>query len=1019
VTEFPAPAEPVSVVVLAAGRPFRGSGPTILETLPDKRRLFEWLKDSFRNLTCHFRIVAGYRFLDIASELQGEDISFEPAWQVKGATASLLKGIASGNACYVTYADIIFRAAAVNAIEAMRGTADVIVAVDTLWRERFIGRAERDLVTAEKVVLDGTNVVRIGNFISESDADGEFIGLAHLSATAVGRIGELAAHQPGCDEWSLSELLGQLVVLGVNMKVIDVHGDWASLDEPQDIARFVHGSKAQTLGRLRRLIRKSIVPSSTVVRFDHWREDRANLLVKLGGLFEGDTVAVRSSAVSEDGWTASMAGRYVTRLGVAMFDKEELADAIDSVFLSYDLPKDADEVLVQSMVMNVAASGVVLSRTLQRGAPYYQVNYDVTTGRTDSITQGVDNSGYLVKCHHSALKSIPGVAPELASLPDAVGELTDLLGYDNLDIEFAITRDAKFNLLQVRPIAAHVGDWWSDDCEVEATLQRAEQTFANWQPPGLAVQGSRTVFSVMTDWNPAEMIGIRPRQLAFDLYRFLVTDSVWARQRAQFGYRNVAPAPLMIALAGHAYIDVRASLNSFLPDSISDALASQLIDAQMDILVESRDLHDKVEFAVATSCMDFGFSVRRMMMRNAEIAGADLDAWAKALVGITRAAMDPRQLDVLDQALQCLESRRRRCVPSSPLQAAFGLLHDCQTWGTLPFAHYARHAFIAKSLLSTASDRGIIGQNADQRFAGSLTTVAREILADSCAVGSGAITPKEFISRHGHLRPGTYEITVPSYRESSHYFDNASSNAKFSAPPTDGLDDDEWVALARALRDLDLPDDIGEVKTWMRRAMEGRERAKHVFTKNVSAALDLIARFGTDIGLDRDTLSFVGLFDLQTVALGGGLTACRDWLVDRATQNRAAHQNAMCVELPPVIASVQDFRIFRHTESHPSFVGLGCAVAEPVVPDRTMGPMDIAGKIVMLLSADPGYDWVFACGPVGLVTAYGGANSHMTIRAAELNLPAAIGVGEPRFEDLRAASLLLLDGAGCRIQVLR
>jgi phosphoenolpyruvate-protein kinase (PTS system EI component) len=81
--------------------------------------------------------------------------------------------------------------------------------------------------------------------------------------------------------------------------------------------------------------------------------------------------------------------------------------------------------------------------------------------------------------------------------------------------------------------------------------------------------------------------------------------------------------------------------------------------------------------------------------------------------------------------------------------------------------------------------------------------------------------------------------------------------------------------------------------------------------------------------------------------------------------------------------------------------------------------MDIAGKIVMLLSADPGYDWVFACGPVGLVTAYGGANSHMTIRAAELNLPAAIGVGEPRFEDLRAASLLLLDGAGCRIQVLR
>ena len=35
----------------------------------------------------------------------------------------------------------------------------------------------------------------------------------------------------------------------------------------------------------------------------------------------------------------------------------------------------------------------------------------------------------------------------------------------------------------------------------------------------------------------------------------------------------------------------------------------------------------------------------------------------------------------------------------------------------------------------------------------------------------------------------------------------------------------------------------------------------------------------------------------------------------------------------------------------------------------------------------------------GLITKYGGANSHMSIRCAELNLPSAIGVGDRLFQN--------------------
>jgi phosphoenolpyruvate-protein kinase (PTS system EI component) len=63
----------------------------------------------------------------------------------------------------------------------------------------------------------------------------------------------------------------------------------------------------------------------------------------------------------------------------------------------------------------------------------------------------------------------------------------------------------------------------------------------------------------------------------------------------------------------------------------------------------------------------------------------------------------------------------------------------------------------------------------------------------------------------------------------------------------------------------------------------------------------------------------------------------------------------------------------------------------------------------LIESADPGYDWIFGKNPSGLITKYGGAASHMAIRCAELNLPAAIGCGEILFNKLRISSKIDLD----------
>ena len=77
------------------------------------------------------------------------------------------------------------------------------------------------------------------------------------------------------------------------------------------------------------------------------------------------------------------------------------------------------------------------------------------------------------------------------------------------------------------------------------------------------LNGSRTVFGIMPDWNPAEIIGVRPTPLALSLYRELVTDAIWAYQRHNYGYKNLRSFPLLHHFHGLPYIDVRVSFNSF------------------------------------------------------------------------------------------------------------------------------------------------------------------------------------------------------------------------------------------------------------------------------------------------------------------------------------------------------------------------------------------------------------------------------------------------------------------------
>ena len=64
---------------------------------------------------------------------------------------------------------------------------------------------------------------------------------------------------------------------------------------------------------------------------------------------------------------------------------------------------------------------------------------------------------------------------------------------------------------------------------------------------------------------------------------------------------------------------------------------------------------------------------------------------------------------------------------------------------------------------------------------------------------------------------------------------------------------------------------------------------------------------------------------------------------------------------------------------------------------KKFNPKKIINKIEFIENADPGYDFIFSCRIKGLITAFGGPNSHMSIRCNEFSVPAAIGIGEKKY----------------------
>tara|TARA_R110000796_G_scaffold11478_2_gene38249 strand:+ start:153953 stop:156307 length:2355 start_codon:yes stop_codon:yes gene_type:complete len=781
---------------------------------------------------------------------------------------------------------------------------------------------------------------------------------------------------------------------------------------------FFHGlSKAQVLFVLEGKISKAkILPQISFCVRD-WKLEAQHVLERVCKAdFASQPLIVRSSSIREDTENGSMAGAFESVLNVC--SEAELERAINAVVASYggDVVDD-DVVFVQPMLSDVIASGVAFTFDPNSGAPYYIIDYSYGNDTT-LTTAGESNDGKTCYVHRDADISIKSeLVPEVLAL---CRELESVTQSSHLDVEFGLNSRSELYLFQVRPLNSSVKLCEAALQRQNDALKEAGELVSRLNNKIPYVTGDKTLLGNMPDWNPAEMIGARPKQLALSLYKEMITDRIWAYQRDNYGYKNLRSVPLLFSVAGSPYIDVRASFFSFIPKMVSDGLASKLVDYYLSQLEEKPELHDKIEFDIVFSC--FTPSTPRMSKKliDAGFTPVEVQELIVALRDLTNRITHPEtgEWRVDRGKIDVLKQRQQRLIKGgfSHYDLLFWLAEDCKRYGTLAFAGLARAAFVATQFIKSLQDEGVLSKVRIETFWRSLETVGSSLKNDRRVMSRA-----DFLAKYGHLRPGTYDITSPSYAEApDRYFQWDVLGGSSLLRDAQG---EEFVLTANEARGVqELLDDHGISHTpeslfrFIRAAIEGREYGKFVFSWSINEILKCLEELGAQNGFSREDCAHL---NFQTLLGNYSYSApLRRVMAESISQGKADYATTLCVNLPSLISSKSDIWAFEISNSIPNFVTQLDVDGEVMLVDGDVCHTDLAGKVVLITNADPGYDWLLSAGVRGFITCYGGANSHMAVRAMELGIPAAIGVGERLFAKLTAAQLVELSCSGKRITVL-
>lgn len=752
-------------------------------------------------------------------------------------------------------------------------------------------------------------------------------------------------------------------------------------------------SKANTLNKLQ-------LKSATIPKFIFFyaaNYNKKKIFKLINKKLNGNNLIVRSSCYGEDSSKSSMAGKFLSIANVPK--KENFVDsAIKKVIKSYKgYISKKNQVIVQEHVKDTKLSGVITTRDLNTSAPYVCINF--SSGKNSNIvTSGKKNTKTIF--YFSDLELIKD--KKILKLKRLINELKKKFFNQDLDIEFLFDKKNKLYLLQVRKLNLKKKILFKSN-DYKRALFKLNKKINKLQIRHHNLLGSKTYFGVMPDWNPAEIIGIKPKPLALSLYQELITNTIWAKNRDELGYRNLRSNRLMTTFLGTPYIDLRVDFNSWIPKNISEKLAEKLVDYYLQQFKRKKSSHDKIEFDIVLTCFNNNISKKFENLKKNGFNKNELKSLENSLKQINKNIINHQQI-FIDQVSE-LDNKLNEILNSDMyyIDKIYWLVEDCKNFGTSSFAGLARSGFVAVDIINSFVDTNIITENEKFKFFESIETISSEIISDI-----QKLNKKDFIKKHGHLRPNTYEITSLNYRKGYDFLINKQKFLKKSNKKTFKFNRNQKNKIVRFIKKSKLSMNFNDFISFIIKSIQYREKAKYYFTKSINYIFDVLEYLGKRHSIDLDKISFLKIQTIIDMYYELSKSDVKQILLNDINKNYDEFKFNSTVPLPDTIYDANDVYLFERDKTVVNFV-TNRKISSKIKKITNLRKFDIKNSIVCIESADPGYDFIFSHKIKGLITMYGGANSHMSIRCMELGIPAAIGVGKSKFDEITSSRFVTLD----------
>lgn len=180
------------VIVIGAGRgrrlmPTTADAPKCFAEVAGKR-LLDWALEAFRaNGLDRVCFIGGYQMEKVRRDYPRFTFRHNRDWERNNILASLMCAEDLMDEPFLCcYSDVLFTAEIVSRLA--NSPDDMVLGVDTEWLTRYADRTEHPPADAEKVTVDGGRVTRIHRQIPETEAYGEYIGVAKFSANGATRL---------------------------------------------------------------------------------------------------------------------------------------------------------------------------------------------------------------------------------------------------------------------------------------------------------------------------------------------------------------------------------------------------------------------------------------------------------------------------------------------------------------------------------------------------------------------------------------------------------------------------------------------------------------------------------------------------------------------------------------------------------------------------------------------------------------------------------------------------------------